>query len=435
VKFQPGSLCIPLMQAYESVAPPAAKPEPVVAPKTSAAPSVPPAPAPVRVASLDAYRGFVMLLMMGPVLGFATMAKTLPQNKLFAFLGHHQTHVEWAGGSLHDLIQPSFSFIVGVALPFSIMARMARGHTQGKLAAHAFFRAFILILLGAFLASVDQPMTVFRFGDTLSQIGLGYGFLFLLGFRPVRDQWIVFAVILVGYWLAFALYPLPGPNFDYAKVGVTSDWLSQNGFRGFAAHWNKNSNFAWHFDTWFLNQFPRVKTYEYNEGGYTTLNFIPTLATMILGLIAGEVLRGDRAPMRKVMWLAIAGVVALAAGWALGEFGICPVVKRIWTPSWVLYSGGWCLLLMAAFYLVMDVWKVRGWAFPLVVIGLNSIAAYCMSHLIKGFIRSTLLIHFGKNTFLAMGEACQPLLMGAATLLVLWLILFWMYRRKIFLRI
>jgi predicted acyltransferase len=411
-------------------------PEVEAAPHTAiSSPASAATPAFVRVASLDAYRGFVMLLMMGPVLGFAALAKAMPQNKLFAFLGHHQTHVEWAGGSLHDLIQPSFSFIVGVALPFSIMARISRGQTQGKLAAHAFFRAFVLILLGAFLASVDQPMTVYRFGDTLSQIGLGYGFLFLLAFRPVRDQWIAFGGILVGYWLAFALFPPPGSEFDYAKVGVSADWLSQNGFHGFAAHWNKNSNFSWHFDTWFLNLFPRVKPYEYNDGGYTTLNFIPTLATMILGLIAGEVIRSNRAPTRKVIWLAVAGVIGLAAGWALGALGICPVVKRIWTPSWVLYSGGWCLLLMAAFYLAMDVWKFRRWAFPLVVIGLNSIAAYGMSHLIKGFIKSTLTTHFGANTFLVLGKEYQPLLMGASILLVLWMILFWMYRRKIFLRI
>jgi len=423
------------MQAYELEAPPAASPEPVAAPQADVTPTPLQVVTPVRVASLDAYRGFVMLLMMGSVLGFVAIAKSLPQSELWAFLGHHQNHVEWAGGSLHDLIQPSFSFIVGVALPFSVMARLARGQTRGALAAHAFLRAFILILLGTFLSSDGEPMTVFHFGDTLSQIGLGYGFLFLLGFRPVRDQWIAFTVILVGYWLAFALYPLPGPDFDYAKVGVTSDWLSQNGLQGFAAHWNKNSNFAWHFDIWFRNLFPSAKPYEYGPGGYATLNFIPTLATMILGLITGEVLKSGRTPLRKVAWLTIAGLVALGLGWALWAAGICPVVKRIWTPSWVLYSGGWCLLLMAAFYLVMDVWKLRFWAFPLVVIGLNSIAAYCMSHLCKGFVRSALNTHVGKKAFLVWGEVYQPLLMGAAILLVFWLILFWMYRRKIFLRI
>ncbi len=390
----------------------------------------------MRVASLDAYRGFVMLLMMaGLTLGLASLAKTFPNNPYWVILGYNQSHVEWTGASLHDLIQPSFSFIVGVALPFSIMARMGRGQSRGKLAVHAFFRAFLLIVIGAFLASVGKEMTVYRFGDTLSQIGLGYGFLFLLGFRPVRDQWIVFGLLLVGYWLAFALYPLPGSDFDYTKAGVSPDWFKQHGLEGFAAHWNKNSNFAWHFDKWFMNLFPREAPYQFNDGGYTTLNCIPTLATMILGLITGEVLRSDRTPLGKVRWLTVAGILALAIGWGLGVAGICPVVKRIWTPSFVLYSGGWCLLLMAAFYLVMDVWKIRFWAFPLVVIGLNSIAAYCMVHLMDGFIRTALLTHVGAKNFEYFGKEYKTLVLGGATLLVLWVALFWMHRRKIFLRI
>ncbi len=397
-------------------------------------PATSPAPAP-RLVSLDAYRGFVMLLMMAGMIALAKVAKALPESAIWAFLGFHQSHVEWIGCSLHDLIQPSFSFIVGVALPFSIAARLARGQTRGRLAVHAFGRALILIALGVFLRSVNKPQTVFTFEDTLSQIGLGYGFLFLLGFRPVRDQWIAFGLLLAGYWTAFALYPVPGAGFDYARVGVPPDWFAQHGLSGFAAHWNKNSHLARAFDLQFLNLFPREKPYLFHPGGYATLSFIPTLATMILGLIAGETLRSERTPAQKIRWLIVAGAVALASGWLLGALGVCPVVKRIWTPSWTLFSGGWCLLLMAAFYLVVDVWERRAWAFPLIVIGLNSIAAYCMDHLFAGFIRSTLTTHFGKDTFLVLGKLYEPLLLGSATLLVLWLFLFWMHRRKIFLRI
>ena len=376
-----------------------------------------------------------MLLMMAEVVRFAAVAQALPGNPFWAFLAHHQTHVEWIGCSLHDLIQPSFSFIVGVALPFSIAARLGRGQTRGRMTLHAFSRALILIALGIFLRSVGKPQTYFTFEDTLSQIGLGYGFLFILGFRPVRDQWIAFGLLLAGSWLAFALYPLPAPGFDYANVGVPPDWLAQHGLNGLAAHWNKNSNLAWVFDTWFLNLFPRQKPFAFNVGGYSTLSFIPTLATMILGLISGETLRADKTPAQKLRWLALAGLIGLAAGWLLGALGICPVVKRIWTPSWTLFSGGWCCLLMAAFYFVIDVWNRRAWAFPLTVIGLNSIAAYCMAHLFENFIRSALVTHFGENTFRILGAPYEPLLLGAATLLVLWLMLFWMQRRKIFLRI
>src|SRR6185436_7038388 len=131
-----------------------------------------------------------------------------------------QSHVEWIGCSLHDLIQPSFSFIVGVALPFSIATRLARGQSPGQMTMHALWRSLLLILLGVFLRSTSRPMTYWTFEDTLSQIGLGYPFLFLLGFRSMRVQCIALAVVLIGYWAAFTLYPLPGPDFDYTKVGV-----------------------------------------------------------------------------------------------------------------------------------------------------------------------------------------------------------------------
>ena len=391
---------------------------------------------PQRLVSLDAYRGFVMLLMMaGLTLSIPSVARALPDSRIWAFLGHHQSHVDWLGCSLHDLIQPSFSFIVGVALPFSIAARTARGQTMGKLTLHAAGRSLLLIALGVFLRSVGKHQTLFGFTDTLAQIGFGYTFLFMLGFRSVRAQWIVFAMLLVGDWLMFALYPAPTDAFDYSKVGVTAEWLAKNGLHGFESHWNLSANAAWAFDVWFLNLFPREAPFVANPGGTCTLNFITTLATMILGLIAGETLRSERTPVQKVRWLVVAGVVALLAGWGLGALSVCPVVKKLWTPTWVLFSGGWCLLLMALFYLVIDVWQRRTWSFPLMVIGLNSIAAYCAVHLMNGFIRSSLLTHLGADSFRIFGKAYEPLLLGGASLLLFWLMLFWMYRRKVFLRI
>jgi predicted acyltransferase len=171
-----------------------------------------------------------------------------------------------------------------------------------------------------------------------------------------------------------------------------------------------------------------------NGGGYLTLSFIPTLGTMILGLIAGRWLRAaaPRIPFRQLL---IAGVAGLAAGALLHVTGICPVVKRIWTPSWTLFSGGACFLLLAAFCWVIEVRGYRRWAFPLIVIGLNSIAAYLIAHLFEDFIRSSFRIHLGADVFNVFGAGLQPLLQGSAILLTFWLLLFWMYRRKIFLRI
>jgi heparan-alpha-glucosaminide N-acetyltransferase len=390
-------------------------------------------PKPERLASVDAYRGFVMFLMMAEVLRLGKMAKTFPDNPVWNFLAYHQDHVAWTGCSLHDMIQPSFSFLVGVALPFSIAARLAKGQSWGWMSAHAFWRAFVLAALGIFLRSTHSSQTNFTFEDTLTQIGLGYGFLFLLALRPARDQWIALGVIMVGYWLAFALYT-PGTGFDITKVGVPADWSHLR--TGLASHWNKNANLAWAFDTWFMNKFPRAKVFEFNGGGYATLSFIPTLGTMILGLLAGTVLRrADLQLWAKILWLVVAGLIAIGLGYGLGELGICPVVKRIWTPSWVLYSGGICFLMLAAFFVVIDVGRLRILAFPLIVIGMNSIAAYCMAHLIDDFLAHNLKTHLGQATFRAFGTEYESLFQGVAILLLLWLILFWMYRRKIFLRV
>jgi predicted acyltransferase len=391
---------------------------------------------PTRLASLDAYRGFVMFLMMAEVLKFASVSKALPDSEFWAFLAHHQSHVEWRGCSLHDLIQPSFSFLVGVSLPFSLANRVGRGQPLWKMALHAFWRAFVLVWIGIILRSLWQSTPDYGFTDTLSQIGLGYGFLFLIGMGSARIQWLAFGVILVAYWAFFAAWPAPGPEFDWAAVGVKPDWLEHNGLTGFAAHWNKNANAAAAFDAWFLNLFPREKPFVFSSGGYQVLSFVPTLATMILGLIAGGVLKGGQSPLAKVGWLTAAGLVALAAGYGLDAAGICPSVKRIWTPSWVLFSGGWCLLLTSLFYLVIDICGIRLWVFPLCVIGMNSIACYCMStSFVKPELHKIVKRHLGAGTFEVLGPEFVTLLHGAATLLLLWLILYWMYRRKVFIRV
>ena len=386
-----------------------------------------------RLASIDAYRGLVMFLMMAEVLRLSRVASKLPGNRIWEFLSYHQSHVEWVGCSLHDLIQPSFSFLVGAALPFSLASRLSKGQSKAWMTAHALWRSLFLVFLGVFLRSRHQGQTYFTFEDTLSQIGLGYTFLFILALFSARVQWLALGIILAGYWAAFAWYPAPGTGFDFAAVGVRPDWPHHP--TGFAAHWDKNSNLAWAFDNWFLNLFPRKNPFRFNGGGYSTLSFIPTLGTMILGLLAGGVLKRTWSSWAKVLWLCAAGAIGLIAGWGLGELGLCPVVKKLWTPSWVLYSGGFCFLILAAFYTVTDVLGVRFWAFPLQVIGMNSIAAYCMAALFEEFISSSLHIHLGDRLFRVLGQQYEPLLHGAAVLLVLWLILFWMYRRKIFLRV
>ncbi|MCL2742908.1 MAG: DUF5009 domain-containing protein [Planctomycetaceae bacterium] len=394
---------------------------------------------PQRLSSIDAFRGFVMFLMLAQILKLSKVAKEFAADETYVggiwrFLSFHQTHVEWTGCSLHDMIQPGFTFLVGVALPFSIAARIARGQTFNKMAVHAFMRVLILILLGVFLRSQSSSQTNWTFEDTLTQIGLGYGFVFLLGFSTLRAQIGAFFIILIGYWTAFAAYPLPGSDFDWTKTGITAEW--EHNAIGFAAHWNKNTNLAWAFDNWFMNLFPRKAPYEFNSGGYQTLNFIPTIATMLLGLFAGNILRSNQSNEKKIGIFLLLGVGCLTAGWLCGYLGICPVVKRIWTPAWMLYSGGICFLFLTGFFLLADVLRCKKLFFPLMVIGANSIVAYCIANTrIHGYFIANLKIHLGNDYFKSYGECYEPLFLGAVVLLITWLILFYMYRNKIHVRI
>lgn len=388
--------------------------------------------------SMDVYRGFVMTLMVAELLQFEKLHEAFPGSVVWQFLSDQQNHVAWAGYSLHDLIQPSFSFLVGVALPYSIASRAKTGQLFSNQIGHALRRSVILVLLGIFLRSIHADQTNWTFEDTLTQIGLGYPFLFLLGHASSRTGWLAFGGLLAGYWLAFILYPLPGPAFSYELAGVPATWPHH--YTGLMAHFNKNSNLAWAFDTWFLNLFPRASPFLFNGGGYATLSFIPTLATMVLGLQAGRWLRLGLAPAPLLSRLALAGLLCIGAGLLLQILGICPVVKRIWTPAWVLFSGGWCCWLLAFFYSLTDLAgtrrpAIRRAVFPLVIVGMNSIAIYCLVHLVDGFIANSLYTHMGHGPFRVLGDACEPLLTGLAVMAVLYLILRWMYYRNLFIRI
>jgi predicted acyltransferase len=401
--------------------------------------AITPEPTMRRNIALDAYRGFVMLLMMAEVLRLSRVAAAYPESVFWKVLAYNQTHVEWFGCSLHDTIQPGFSFLVGVALPYSLASRVAKGAQFARLFGHALWRSLALVALGVFLRSMDHSITYFTFEDTLSQIGLGYPLLFLIAFyfaRPGRMKWVwaALALILIAYWLLWTLYPVAPANFDWDTVGVSPEWNAQHNFTGFAAHWNKNFNLGNRFDQWFLNLFPRESRFEYNSGGYLTLSFIPTLGTMLLGLIAGVWIRESQ-PRFPMMRFLLTGVTGLALGLALHYSHLCPVVKRIWTPSWTIFSGGICFLFLAGFAWIIEVKGYRKWSFPLIVVGMNSIAAYCIAHLFEGFLDSSLRIHLGANFFRFAGVGLEPLLQGITILFLYWMILLWMYRRKLFLKI
>jgi predicted acyltransferase len=401
---------------------------------TDSAPSMPVVTS-QRIASIDVFRGWVMFLMLFQMVKLPVVAKAFEQgrwSKFWGTIGFHTTHVEWEGGSLHDMIQPGFSFLVGAAMAFSLANRRSRGQAWGWMLFHAILRALALIALGVLLRNLKTDQINFRFEDTLCQIGLGYVFLFLIAsLRPVW-HWVAFSAILLGVWLAFVSYPVAAKDFDYASVGVPADWPYHQ--PGIAAHWNKNANIAAAFDRWFLNLFPRAEAFTANEGGYTTLNFIPTLATMILGLIAGRWLR-DGYSLGERSWRFLAAILlGWGTAWLISYLGLCPIVKRLWTPTWVLWSGGWCLLFLYCFHLICDVAGWKAWAFPWTVIGANSIAAYVMSYATVPFFVDRLRHWFG-FVWAPLDKNQANFLIGLTAFALVWLILFWMYRRRLYIRL
>jgi heparan-alpha-glucosaminide N-acetyltransferase len=432
-----------------------------------------------RLMSLDAYRGLTMLLMASGGLAIGRVvehhAEIIHQydGKWFGkgWAMFWQTaasqleHVTWTGCTVWDLIQPSFMFMVGVAMPFSYASRTARGDSWGKQFGHAAVRALILILLGIFLRSTHSSMTHFTFEDVLTQIGLGYLFVFVLLGAPFVAQLVALVAILGGYWFLFFHQPLPPPQGNLVTRYMTEvrhmnpdQW---NQFTGIAAHWNKHTNAAAEFDRKFLNLFPRPgepfegKKFWINGGGYQTLNFVPSMATMLLGVMAGQLLRSLKTPRRKLEILIGAGVICFVASMAIDTtiwpfhfdkltYSFAPIVKRIWTPSWAVFSAGWAFWFLALWYWIVDMRGHRWFGWPFAIVGMNSILVYCIAELIEPWLGSTLKVHL--NSFDAAAHTSivkrlygdgtfTPIYQQAAILFLIWLICLWLYRRRLFVRV
>ncbi len=445
-----------------------------------------PKPPGERLMSLDAYRGFTMLLLASGGLAIERLVQGHPDfvsrydgkwfGKPWALFWQTASaqlqHVAWTGCTAWDLIQPSFMFMVGVAMPYSYASRAAKGDSWGKQFLHAFIRSFILIALGIFLRSMHSDMTYFTFEDVLTQIGLGYLFVFILLRAPFIAQLVALAAILGGYWFFFFHHPLPPPQGDLVTRYMTEvrgmkpeAW---NQFSGLAAHWNKHTNAAAEFDRKFLNFFPRTgqawegKKFWINGGGYQTLNFIPSMATMLFGVMAGQLIRSTQTPRRKLGILILAGLICFVASMGIDTtiwpvhfdkltYSYAPIVKRIWTPSWAVFSAGWTFWFLALFYWIVDMRGHRWLGLPLAIVGMNSIVVYCINELIgneaggaDAWLPKMLKIHLTAfdaaahtalvKIFYGPGTGA-PLYRHLAVLALVWLICLWLYRRRLFVRI
>ncbi|NBV86366.1 MAG: DUF5009 domain-containing protein [Verrucomicrobia bacterium] len=384
-----------------------------------------------RLVSLDAFRGLVMLFMMSDGFGFAKAAQANPDSAVWQWLKFHTTHAAWTGGGAWDMIQPAFMLMVGMSLPYSLSRRLQEGEPLSRILAHTLWRSFLLVLLAIFLTTGNGKRPDFAFHNVLAQIGLGYSFVVLLINRGWKVQTGAIGIIAVLVWGAFVSYPLPGPEINLQALGVTEALAKDAVLPGLFAHWNMNTNFAAGFDRWFLNLFPSEKPFVFNKGGYQTLNFVPSIITMTLGLMAGELLRSNRSARAKLVWLLSVGAACISAG-LLAAATVCPLIKRIWTPSWALYSGGIVLWVFASLYWAIDMrgWKL--WTKPAVVVGMNSIAIYVIHNRLGGWIKAMGVTYIGQSVFDGPYGGISASLWALA---VLWLFCWWLYQRKIFIKI
>ena len=351
-----------------------------------------------RLQSLDAFRGLIMFtLLCGGIF------QSLADHPVWGWLAHHNEHVAWQGVVYWDLIQPAFMYMVGVAMPFAFAARAARGDTWRRQALHAVRRAAILIVIGVLLDHIGAERVQIGFIRVLQQIAFGYLVAFLVLGRSLRTQALTVTAILVGYQLLWMFNPWNGPGGPWAQG---------------------NENIGSAFDRWLLG-----RNY---SGFYVGMNAIPSAATIILGVMAGQFVRAGRDAGRTASALAVAAVVAIAGGLVLGAW--FPIVKRIWTPSFTVYSAGWVTLMLAGFYWAVEVKGWRRWTFPLVVVGVNSIAAYVIGNAFGGWFRGATQAWVGA-VGPALGPVALPIVQHALFAACAWTVLLWFYRRRIFFKV
>ncbi len=358
-----------------------------------------------RLLSIDALRGFDMFW----IIGGGTLLESLAEiwdSPLTRGLRTQLTHVEWQGFHFEDLIFPTFIFVVGAVLPFSISRRLEQGHSPSGILLRIIQRTAGLLLLGLILNGLLHfDWATMRWPGVLQRIALCYFFAALLVlYTSWRVQAVAVPVILLLYWAITMLVPVPGHGSgDLTMEGCLSSYIDQH-------------------------LIPGTLYYKYgdNEGILSTL---PAVCTAMLGALAGHWLRSERTGARKTAGLALAGVACLALGTLWSYF--FPIIKILWTSSYVLFAGGWSLLLLALFYWVIDVKGYRRWSYFFVVIGMNAITIYFLQNVIN-FERIAVFFLQGLANFVGL---YQPLLLLSGALAARWLFLWFLYRHKIFLRV
>ena len=371
---------------------------------------------PARLQSLDALRGFDMLFIMGFAALVISICSLWPDSTVAQWIAGQMEHVEWHGLRHHDTIFPLFLFLAGVSFPFSMASSMAKGRTRQQIAWKAVRRGLILVFLGmVYNGFFRLDFSSLRCASVLGRIGLAWmlAALLYLWCKP-RTSALFAVIILIGYWLVMWLVPGSADPYSLQDnlVGIVDRALLPgrllygNPAMGLESGW---------FDP---------------EG---LLSTIPAIATALFGMLTGSFVRLPEETVaggKKALWMAVAGVGFTAVGYAWNM--VFPINKMLWTSSFVCVLAGYSLLLFALFYWLIDVKGWRKWAFPLRVIGMNSITIYLAQRIIDfhGIAR----FFFGGAASFCDAPWSEIILL-AAYLIVSWLFLFFLYRKRVFLKV
>jgi len=357
-----------------------------------------------RIESLDVFRGFTMFLLIAEGTGvFSALRDPQFAGTFWGLLGEQLEHHEWHGLRFWDLIQPFFMFIAGVSLPFAVQARLGKGDGASRIALHVLKRSLVLLLLGWGLYCIGPGRITFRFQNVLAQLSVTY----MLAFLVMNRKW----------WLqlGFSFLLLVGTELIYRFF-----WVD-----GYTSPFEPDRNFGAWVD--------QAIAGELSGGHWVSFNAIPTAAHTIWGSLAGQLLMSDKSWPRKAGILAGCGVAAVLTGYGIDP--VTPVIKRIATSSFVVMSGGWCLIGLAASYWIVDVLQVRKPLVFLTIVGMNSLFIYLFAELNGTEILRAIVKPFGSAAFSSLGEVYTKLINGVIVWAMLWYICFWLYRRRIFIKI
>ncbi len=351
-----------------------------------------------RLVCLDAFRGAIMISLISHGFGFSAFEG----HPWLGFLARHTEHVPWEGAVYWDLIQPAFMFMVGVAMPFAYAKRRSIGESHSRISIHVIRRCVNLFLIAALFTSIHAGRPTFTLVNVLPQIAFGYFVTFFVLHKSYKTQGITAALILIVYTIVWMLYPYNDPAGPFA---------------------HSHQNMGGDFEQWIMGK--------HSSGYWVSLNAIPSTSTIIAGAMCGRLLASDRTHQQIMKILGISAVALIASGWLLGFY--IPIVKRILTASFALYSTGWSILFLLLFYWVIEVLEYKRWSFFLIVIGMNSIAAYVVFQLFRGWIDNSVFI-FSRPVVEWMG-IYGSVLQALLVLGVQWYIFYFFYKKKVFFKV